>query len=294
MRSFKAFLVTGEARARITAETYATTVNSFLSWLESRGLAVESATMDDCVAFVISRSDSGASGKTVARDIAALRSFFRFAILERIRADNPADNLESPARGKSLPRVLSPEDIDSLLSSISLDTPNGMRDRALFELIYSCGLRVSEAVSLSLTDIHFRERVILVHGKGSKERMVPFGSPAEKWLTEYLEGARKELLGTKLSNAVFVNARGGRLSRKGIWDRFQGIEARSGVTAKIHTLRHSFATHLLAGGADLRSVQDLLGHADVATTQIYTHVENESLKLYHADFFDNYEPEGEN
>jgi integrase/recombinase XerD len=101
-------------------------------------------------------------------------------------------------------------------------------------------------------------------------------------------------LGNKISNAVFVNARGGRLSRKGIWDRFQGIEARSGVTAKIHTLRHSFATHLLAGGADLRSVQDLLGHADVATTQIYTHVENESLKLYHADFFDNYEPEGEN
>lgn len=289
-----AFLVTGEARSRLTAETYATTVRAFLSWLITGGKNVKTASNDDCVAFVIARSDSGISGKTVARDIAALRSFFRFAILERLRLDNPADTLECPARGKSLPRVLSPEDIDAFLRAIPLDTPNGIRDRALFELIYSCGLRASEAVSLSLSDIHFKERVILVHGKGSKERMVPFGDDAKKCLKEYLDGAREELLHNRVSSAVFVNQRGGRLSRKGIWLRFQDIETRSGVTAKVHTLRHSFATHLLSGGADLRSVQDLLGHADVSTTQIYTHVENDSLKVYHADYFDNYQPEGEN
>ena len=181
-----------------------------------------------------------------------------------------------------------------MLAAIPLDTPNGIRDRALFELVYSCGLRVSEAVSLSIPDIHFRERLILVRGKGNKERMVPFGEPAERWLREYLSSARKALLGNRVSSAVFINSRGGRLSRKGIWSRFQEIEMRSGIESKIHTLRHSFATHLLSGGADLRSVQDLLGHADVATTQIYTHIENESLKLYHADYFDNFRPEREN
>lgn len=290
---FCAFLVTGEARSTLTADTYAGTVSIFLDWLEKAGIPPETVQTADCIRFVISRSDAGAGGKTVARDIAALRSFFRFMILEHIRKDNPADALESPSREKNLPRVLSPEQVDLFLAAITLDTPYGIRDRTLFELIYSCGLRVSEAVSLSLHDVHFPEKIIIVHGKGSKERMVPFGDAAEHWLRKYLEGARKDLLGNRVSIAVFINNRGSRLSRKGIWKRFQDIELRSGLTAKVHTLRHSFATHLLAGGADLRSVQDLLGHADVSTTQIYTHVENESLQLYHADYFDNFEPEND-
>jgi integrase/recombinase XerD len=286
-------LVSGEARARATAETYAVTVNLFLEWLEKSALAIETVDTRSCIDFVISRSDRGVSGKTLARDIAALRSFFRFLILERIRSDNPADLIESPSREKKLPRVFSPEQVDAFLVAIPLDSPLGVRDRTLFELIYSCGLRASEAVALSLSDIHFAARTIIVHGKGSKERMVPFGGEAERWLKTWLEGSRGEILGRKTTNAVFVNARGARLSRKGIWLRFQEIEARSGVTGKVHTLRHSFATHLLAGGADLRTVQDLLGHADVATTQIYTHVEDEALQLYHADFFDNYRAEDE-
>lgn len=287
-------MITGEARSRLTADTYAGSARGFLSWLAMRGLDIATATTEDCVAYAIDRADSGVCGKTLARDLAAIRSLFRFAIIERFRNDNPADTVESPARGKSLPRALSPEDVDTLLSAIPIDSPNGLRDRALFELVYSCGLRVSEAVSLSIPDVHFRERVILVRGKGDKERLVPFGDPAERSLNRYLDDARGTLLGNRVSSALFVNARGGRLTRKGIWKRFQGIIARAGVESKIHTLRHSFATHLLAGGADLRSVQDLLGHADVSTTQIYTHVENESLRLYHADFFDNYRPEGEN
>jgi Site-specific recombinase XerD len=262
--------------------------------MEREGLLLETVSTGNCIDFIISRSDGGASGKTLARDIAALRSFFRFLILEHQRKDNPADNLESPSREKKLPRVLSPEQTDTLLAAISIDTPFGLRDRALFELVYSCGLRVSEAVSLSVRDINFRDQSLVVTGKGRKERMVPFGSEARRWLELYLADARPLLLGNRVSRAVFINNRGGRLSRKGIWMRFQEIESRSGITARVHTLRHSFATHLLAGGADLRSVQDLLGHADVSTTQIYTHVEDDDLRLYHADFFDNYRADTDN
>ncbi|HOT61677.1 MAG TPA: site-specific tyrosine recombinase [Treponemataceae bacterium] len=288
---FQAFLVAGEARSRLTAETYAGVIRAFEAWLSRSGRRSVAATTDDCVAFVLSRSSSGVTGRTIAKDIAALKSFFRYLVTERERDDNPAERLDSPRRERHLPRVLSPEEVDLFLSSIDVSTPNGMRDRALFELIYSCGLRVSEAVGLSLEDVHLGRLSVLVKGKGDKERMVPFGERAKSALEDYLAGPRLELLGSRLSRALFVNNRGGRLSRKGIWKRFQEIEARSGVTAKIHTLRHSFATHLLAGGADLRSVQDLLGHSDISTTQIYTHVEDEALQLYHADCFDRYRPE---
>lgn len=246
------------------------------------------------MAFILSRADAGVTGKTLARDVSALRSFFRFLMLERVRPDNPAELLESPSREKNLPRSLSPEQVNTLLSSIDTENPYGLRDRALFELVYSCGLRVSEAVALSMPDIHFPERVILVNGKGGKQRLVPFGAQADEWLRRYIGSARVTLAGNRPVAAVFLNNRGKRLSRKGIWKRFQDLETASGVTAKVHTLRHSFATHLLAGGADLRSVQELLGHTDVSTTQIYTHVENETLRLYHADIFDNYRAEEEN
>jgi len=256
-------------------------------------LSPETVDADGCVRFIISRSDNGSLGRTLAKDIAALRSFFRYMMLERIRLDNPADMLESPTREKRLPRVLSPEQVDCFLNAIPSNSSYGIRDRALFELIYSCGLRVSEAVSLSLSDIYFSEKTLLVHGKGNKERMVPFGTEAERCLAEYLDKARGALLGNRISKALFINNRGTRLSRKGIWKRFQEIEILSGVTGKVHTLRHSFATHLLAGGADLRSVQDLLGHSDVSTTQVYTHVEDDALQMYHTDIFDNYRAEDE-
>ncbi len=287
-KAFYAYLVTAEARARLTAETYARTVGSFVAWLDSRGSTPERADSDDCVDYILGRFDDGISGKTLARESAALRSFFRFLVLERVRTDNPADSLESPARERTLPRVLSPEQIDRLLDSISLDTPGGLRDRSLFELVYSCGLRISEAVGLSLDDIHPQERVLKVVGKGNKERLVPFGDTALGWLRRYLEEARPALLGKKNSRAVFINCRGARLSRKGMWKRFNELVLSAGIVAKVHTLRHSFATHLLSGGADLRSVQELLGHSDVSTTQVYTHVESSALQLYHADCFDNF------
>lgn len=235
-----------------------------------------------------SRFDSGLTGKTLSRDAAALRSFFTFLKIQKIRPDNPASRLESPKREKTIPRVLSPEQTDTLLDSISIDSPLGIRDRCLFELVYSCGLRISEAVGLSVNDVRLAEGFLFVRGKGDKERMVPFGDTASLWLKRYLAEARGAILGRHKSSALFVNARGTRLSRKGAWHKFQAPKNLSGVPSKLHTLRHSFATHLLSGGADLRSVQELLGHADIATTQIYTHLENEALELYHKDIFDDY------
>ncbi len=184
-----------------------------------------------------------------------------------------------------MPNVLSPEDIDHFLNSISTDTRPGLRDRALFELIYSCGLRISEAVTLTLGNLFFEDALLRVHGKRDKERLVPFGSQAELWLRKYLNEVRPSLMkhGVK-DDHVFLSIRGKGISRKGVWKRFKEIRTKAGIDAKIHTLRHSFATHLVQGGADLRIVQELLGHSDISTTQIYTHVQNSELQKNHNDF----------
>jgi integrase/recombinase XerD len=160
-----------------------------------------------------------------------------------------------------------------------------MRDRALFELIYSCGLRISEAAGLTFDRLYLKERLLRVLGKRKKERIVPFGDEARRWLLRYLEEARPHFEKGRRSELVFLNQEGKGISRKGIWKRFSGIRAVSGVEAKVHTFRHSFATHLLAGGADLRTVQELLGHSDISTTQIYTHIDEESLQGYHKEYF---------
>lgn len=292
LRAFFGYLISAEARAQLTAKTYLNTLRLFQRQLGSDRL-IEDASQDECIAFILERAASGVTGRTLAKDQAALRSFYRFLQLENARADNPAEQLESPRRQKNLPRALEIQEIDLLLSAIPLDTPNGIRDRALFELIYSAGLRVSEAVMLSLEDIFFKEMLLKVCGKGGKERIIPFGAQAAERLTVYLKTARPLLLKpahrehTETTGAVFLNRLGSRLTRKGIWKRLQEIEQLSGVTTKIHTLRHSYATHLLAGGADLRSVQCLLGHTNISTTQIYTHIEDKNLEAYHRRFFDN-------
>ena len=291
LRAFYGYLISAEARAQLTAQTYLGTLKLFQQQLGTDHL-IEDASEKDCIDFILARAQEGVTGKTLAKDRAALRSFYRFLQLENIRTDNPAEQLENPRREKTLPPVLSPEQVDTLLAAIPLDTPNGIRDRALFELIYSAGLRVSEAAALSLEDIFFNEQLIKVSGKGGKERIVPFGAQAEQSLTMYLQTARPLLLNpavtqhTVTAGAVFLNCRGNRLTRKGIWKRLQDFERLSGVTTKIHTLRHSYATHLLAGGADLRSVQCLLGHSSITTTQIYTHIEDKDLAAYHRRFFE--------
>jgi integrase/recombinase XerD len=217
----------------------------------------------------------------VAKAVSVLRSFFRFLVEERLRDDNWVSLLEIPRKGERLPEVLKDGEADRVLALIDTQTPLGIRNRALYELIYSAGLRISEAVSLNSGDLFLSEGMARITGKGRKERLVVFGPDSVFWLRRYLAEARPVLLGRRRSGALFVTRFGKRLSRKGIWKNYAALAVQAGISSKLHTLRHTFATDLLSGGADLRSVQELLGHADIATTQIYTHVDASLLRESH-------------
>jgi integrase/recombinase XerD len=269
----------------MTAQTYRFEVRRFLEWLETGGLLVEAVDSLGISRYLEDRREkNNIDSRSAAKAISALRSFFRYIGDEKLREDNPAAILEPPRRSRHLPEVLSRKRVEDILAGTDPETPLGLRDRALFELIYSSGLRVSEAVALNVRDCYFSEGIVRLRGKGSKERMVPFGGEAALWLKRYLEEVRPKLLLSGHSPALFLGRTGKRLSRKGMWRNYAAVTSVAGTGSKLHTLRHSYATELLAGGADLRSVQELLGHADLATTQIYTHVDvsllKESLKRY--------------
>lgn len=237
------------------------------------------------MSFLVFRQRQGLSRTTMARLVASLHSLYKFMKMEGLRRDDPSQLIRTPRQERTLPEVLRPEEVDKFLASIDLSTPNGLRDRALFELIYSCGLRISEAASLSFDRLYMKEKLLRVVGKRKKERIIPFGDDAHYWLKRYLDEGRPSLEKKRKTALVFLNQEGEGISRKGIWKRFAGIRSVAGVSAKVHTFRHSFATHLLAGGADLRTVQELLGHSDISTTQIYTHIEEDALQNYHREYF---------
>jgi integrase/recombinase XerD len=275
-------LVSVERRARLTVETYRFEMGFFLDWLKSEGLTPEHTDSGDLIRYMdLRRNRDGIDSRSVGKAVSVLRSFYRFMVEERLRPDNPAALLEGPRKTLRLPAVHPRELVDEMLNSVDTGTPTGLRNRALFEFIYSSGIRVSEAVTLNLGDIFFSEGIARVLGKGSKERLVVFGAEAEVWLKRYVEEARPVLAGGRRSEALFIGRTGKRLSRKGIWKNYAGVTAQIGMSSRIHSLRHSFATEMLSGGADLRSVQELLGHADLTTTQIYTHVDNAMLKENH-------------
>ncbi|MCQ2596779.1 MAG: tyrosine-type recombinase/integrase [Treponema sp.] len=268
-----------------TAATYKESASLFLNWCSSEEKKLRDITVQDLMYFLLSRRSGGASELTLAKDISGLRSLGEFLVRKNYWEENVSLELDRPKVARAIPRVLTLEQVDKLLSVIDTSTPIGKRDDALFELIYSCGLRISEASTLKVANVHLNEKILLVHGKGDKERIVPFGGKAYDKLVVYLDEARPVLAGNKMSEEVFLNYKGDAITRKGIWKKFQELEALSGVNAKVHTLRHSFATHLLQGGADLRSVQELLGHSNLATTQIYTHVDDTQLKASHDKYF---------
>ena len=272
--------------SEMTAQTYRISAQEFLEWLVEQRIKLRDVTAQNLVYFLMKRKTDGNSELTLAKDISALRAFGEYLVRKNYWTENCALLLDRPKAGRHLPKVLSVDQTDELLSSIDTSKPLGIRDDALFELIYSCGLRISEACSLKVSNVHFEERLILVHGKGDKERLVPFGEIAAQKLQKYMEEVRPELVKGRNISEVFVNYKGEPISRKGVWKRFQEMEALSGVKAKVHTLRHSFATHLLAGGADLRSVQELLGHSDLSTTTIYTHVTDTQLEDAHKKYFE--------
>lgn len=268
-----------------TAITYKISAEEFLNWLVTEHIKLKDVSVQNLLYYIIKRKEDGCSELTIAKDISGLRAFGDYLERKGMWSENPAMELDKPKAARNLPKVLSIEQIDSLLDSIDKTSLSGKRDDALFELVYSCGLRISEVCTLKLANLHLEERLILVHGKGDKERLVPFGDRAYEKLLIYLQEVRPELVKGRIVAELFVNYRGEPISRKGVWKRFKELEALSGVEAKVHTLRHSFATHLLQGGADLRSVQELLGHSDLSTTTIYTHVTDKQLEEAHEKYF---------
>jgi len=229
----------------------------------------------------------GRSPRSVARAVACYRGFYRFLVVSGRRRDNPADDLRAPRAWKTLPKFLSTDEVDRLLESPDTTQPRGVRDRALIELLYATGLRVSEMVSLRQQDLNLESGFLTCTGKGRKQRLVPVGDEAAAWLTRYLKEARPALLKKRSSPRLFVNARGGAaLTRVGLWKILKGYGKQAGVGRRLspHVLRHSFATHLLERGADLRAIQMMLGHSDLSTTQIYTHVLEARLRAVYDKF----------
>jgi integrase/recombinase XerD len=218
--------------------------------------------------------------------VAAIRGFYRFLTIDRRIEHDPADDLHAPRSWPSLPKFLSPEEVDALIAQPDVSTARGVRDRAMIELLYATGLRVSELVSLRPGDLHLDEQFINCIGKGSKERIVPIGDEASRWVRAYQSGARRDLLRGRSSPRLFVNARGGPLSRVGFWKLLKQYGRQADVRSSLspHVVRHSFATHLLERGADLRAIQMMLGHADLSTTQIYTHVLEARLRSIYERF----------
>ena len=285
--SYEVFLLAEQRRAELTVETYVCECERFLDFCHGSGVNAMSVTGPEIVEYVISRQIDGLDVRTVAKVLSSLSSFFQFLILDNKRPDNPVKSIDMPRFGRRLPAVFTIDEIELLLSHIDTSSMYGLRDRALFELIYSCGLRVSEAVSLTVNSIFLDEAILRIIGKGGKERIVPLGEIAENWLRKYIDEARPALSkrGGTLVDHLFLNNRGTALSRKGMWKRFRAIaQSESLDSSKLYTLRHSFATHLLKGGADLRAVQELLGHADISTTQVYTHLDVDDLKRTHEEF----------
>ncbi|MEA3286526.1 MAG: site-specific tyrosine recombinase XerD [Candidatus Marinimicrobia bacterium] len=224
---------------------------------------------------------------SVARHFSSLRAYYKFMVMEGYLEKDPTQFLDSPRLPASLPKILNVEDIELLLETIDTETPLGLRDRALFELMYAAGMRVSEVCDLTIEQVLMDEDLILVRGKGNKERIVPLGGEAKKWLIEYLEHGRPSLRkGYFNEGIIFLNNRGKALQRKGIWFILKQLAEKAGLKKAVspHTFRHSFATHLLEGGADLRIVQEMLGHVDISTTQIYTHLDSTYLKEVHSSF----------
>jgi integrase/recombinase XerD len=267
-----------------TLDAYSSDLFKFTGFLRDRKLSLAKVKRDDVVDFLSSLYRRGLDSRSVARHLVTVRSFYKFLVVDGIVNHDPTTNLESPKIRQTLPSFLSVKDVEKLLALPDLNTPLGLRDRALLDVLYSCGLRVTELINLRADNIDFELGCIRCIGKGDKERLVPIGRKALDSVVTYIKEARPALLRSrrraKLSNAIFLNRQGGQLGRVGVWKILAAYGRALGQRKKLtpHKLRHSFATHLLERGADLRSVQMMLGHADISTTQIYTHVMEDRLK----------------
>ena len=270
-----------------TLLAYERDLNVLSRFAEGVGIAVVQLARHDLESFVRQLMSSGLSPRSVARVVACVRGFYRFLVLDGHLVSNPAEDLRAPRSWPALPRFLSLDEVDRLLEQPDRSTASGIRDRALLELLYATGMRVTELVTLRPEAVNLRAGYLTCLGKGNKERIVPIGRAAADWLARYLETGRPALLKSRESEYLFVNARGGpSLSRVGFWKIIKKYGRQAGLSRELspHVIRHSFATHLLERGADLRVIQTLLGHADLSTTQIYTHILESRLKAVYDEF----------
>ena len=270
-----------------TVESYARDLAALADFAEKKGQSVEVLRRADLEAFVRHLQSAGQSPRSAARAVASVRGLYRFLLLEKAIAADPAEDLRAPRAWPALPKYLDMDEVDRLLAQPDTSTPRGVRDKALIEVLYATGLRVSELLSLRPGDLSLDAGYLTCVGKGDKQRIVPFGSVAAGWVSRYVQDARPALLKGRKSNWLFVNAKGGgQLSRVGFWKILKRYGLEAGISRDIspHVLRHSFATHLLDRGADLRAIQMMLGHADLSTTQIYTHVLEARLRAVYDKF----------
>lgn len=288
LQDFIHFLIVEKGLAKNTIISYERDLHSYLKYIKMTEMITDFNEVQrlQIVRFLGKLKDGGKSSKTLARHIASIRAFHQFLLREKAVERDPTIHLESPKQEKSLPKVLSVPEVEKLLESPKLNTHFGLRDKAMIELLYATGIRVSELISLNLGDVHVTMGFVRCMGKGSKERIIPIGRTATQAITDYLENGRPLFLKKKPDNALFLNHLGKRLTRQGFWTILKRITMEAGITKELtpHTLRHSFATHLLENGADLRAVQEMLGHADISTTQIYTHITKTRMKDVYSQF----------
>jgi integrase/recombinase XerD len=266
-----------------TLAAYRADLTALSRWLAERHIPMMNTSRADLQDFIAWRVHAGARPRSTARQLSSFRRFFRYLVRENLVTEDPTAQIAMPKIGRSLPKSLTEEEIEALLSAPVVSDPLGNRDRAMLEVLYATGLRVSELVNLRHGQVNINQGVIRILGKGNRERLIPLGEEAMRWLTEFFNGARSEILLERQTDYLFPTRRGDRMTRQAFWHIIKRYARKSGISKELspHTLRHAFATHLLNHGADLRVVQMLLGHSDLSTTQIYTHVARERLKELH-------------
>ncbi len=281
LNNFIYYITVEKGLTKNTLESYQRDISQFLQFLSKNKVdSPQKVNRTVIVKYLGHMKHKGYASSTISRNVASLRSFFTFMAQENIIPENPAQQLESPRLEKKLPRVLTLKEVDRLLDQPALTTTNGLRDKAMLELLYASGIRVSELVSLNTADFNQEVGFLRCRGKGMKERIVPVGNIAIGFVQQYLKQGRIKLVKTTDENSLFLNHHGRRLTRQGFWKILKKYAGHAKIAGEItpHTLRHSFATHLLENGADLRSVQEMLGHSDISTTQIYTHITRKKIR----------------
>jgi integrase/recombinase XerD len=284
---FLHYLIVEKGLSKNTIEAYSHGLTRFLNHLREKGVQdIREVGKFHIRGFLLALRRKNLNTKSIVRDLVAIRTFFRFLIQEGVLESNPGEELESPKVAKTLPEILTLKEIEQILEQPNLQTPLGIRDRAMLEILYATGMRVSELTRLPIHQVNLEGGYVLLYGKGSKERVVPLGSEAMKWVTVYLKTARGILSKGKEDPSLFINRSGKGMSRQRFWKSLKDYARKAGLRKRIspHLVRHSFASHLLERGADLRSVQMMLGHVDISTTQIYTHVAGERLKKIHKQY----------